>query len=217
MLGSPGNAKSPTDTPAANPLRLTHQSTYVKVSKEHLTIDTLLYYDNPYEVDRIDPNYIIIVRQMEPAETEVLFQHTRRLRSRGRSRLLKAETEKTLNNVRSTKSNTAEHLKSVITKEPVPVIQLERPNISTPKMIMNDRRQREARREAEEDEEAQEERMHSRGSSRPLSNERTVTEKILEKLRLSRLEAAGKLSFVAADSLSNLKVHQLSYRGCTTS
>ncbi|KAJ4356232.1 uncharacterized protein N0V89_004262 [Didymosphaeria variabile] len=196
------NAKFPTYIPAANPLRF---PTYVKVSKEHLAIDTLLYYDIPYEVDRADPNYIIIVREMEPHETEVLFQHTRRLRSRGRSRLPNIEIEKTLNNVRSTKSITAGKLKSVIMKDLVPVIQLERPNISTPTMIMNDRRQREARREAEEDGKAQEERRRSRGSSRALSTERTVTEKILEKLRLSRLEAAGELQFVAADSLSNLK------------
>lgn len=88
----------------ANPLRLTHQPTYVKVSKEHLAIDTLLYYDIPYEVDRVssttpylfrilivsqaDPNYIIIMREMEPRETEILFEHTRRLRTRGGSRLL---------------------------------------------------------------------------------------------------------------------------------
>jgi hypothetical protein len=37
----------------ANPLRLAPQPTYVKVSKEHLAIDTLVYYDIPYEVDRV--------------------------------------------------------------------------------------------------------------------------------------------------------------------
>ncbi|KAF1968374.1 hypothetical protein BU23DRAFT_572450 [Bimuria novae-zelandiae CBS 107.79] len=73
----------------SNPLpRLTPQPTYVKVSKEHLAIDTLHYYDIPYEVDRSDPNYIIIMREMEPRETEILFEHTRRLRTRGGSRLL---------------------------------------------------------------------------------------------------------------------------------
>lgn len=35
-----------------------------------------------------DPNYIIIMREMEPRETEILFEHTRRLRSRGSTRLL---------------------------------------------------------------------------------------------------------------------------------
>jgi hypothetical protein len=59
-----------------------HQRTYVKVSKEHLAIDTLLYYDIPYEVDRVDPNYLIILREIKPKETKKLLKHTRRLRSR---------------------------------------------------------------------------------------------------------------------------------------
>lgn len=37
----------------SNPLRLTHQPTYVKVHKEHLSVETLLYYDIPYEIDRV--------------------------------------------------------------------------------------------------------------------------------------------------------------------
>ncbi|KAK7193833.1 hypothetical protein DPSP01_011890 [Paraphaeosphaeria sporulosa] len=77
----------------ANPLRLTHQPTYVKVHKEHLAVDTLVYYDIPYEVDRADPNYIIILREMEPRETEILFEHTRRLRTRGGTRLLIEERD----------------------------------------------------------------------------------------------------------------------------
>ncbi|KAF2471993.1 uncharacterized protein BDR25DRAFT_302804 [Lindgomyces ingoldianus] len=71
-----------------NPLRLTHQPTYVKVHKDHLAIDTLLYYDIPYEVDPGDPNYIIILREMDSKETEILFEHTRRLRSKHSTRLL---------------------------------------------------------------------------------------------------------------------------------
>lgn len=35
-----------------------------------------------------DPNYIIIMREMEPRETEILFAHTRSLRTRGGTRLL---------------------------------------------------------------------------------------------------------------------------------
>ena len=35
-----------------------------------------------------DPNYIIIMREMEPRETEILFEHTRRLRTRSGTRLL---------------------------------------------------------------------------------------------------------------------------------
>ncbi|KAF2869822.1 hypothetical protein BDV95DRAFT_596127 [Massariosphaeria phaeospora] len=72
-----------------NPMRLTHQPTYVKVHKDHLATDTLLYYDIPYEFDSTDPNYLIILREMDQKETEILFEHTRRLRrTSGSSRLL---------------------------------------------------------------------------------------------------------------------------------
>ncbi|KAF2120524.1 hypothetical protein BDV96DRAFT_594978 [Lophiotrema nucula] len=66
-----------------NPLRLTHQPTYVKVHRDHLSVDTLQYYDIPFEYDRGDPEYLIILREMDQKETEILFEHTRRLRSRG--------------------------------------------------------------------------------------------------------------------------------------
>lgn len=35
-----------------------------------------------------DPNYLIILREMDSSETEILFEHSRRLRSRGGTRLL---------------------------------------------------------------------------------------------------------------------------------
>ncbi|KAF2467711.1 uncharacterized protein BDR25DRAFT_291688 [Lindgomyces ingoldianus] len=66
----------------------TQEPTYVKVHKDHLAIDTLIYYNIPYEIDRSDPNYIIILSEMGPRETEILFEHTRRLRNRGASLLL---------------------------------------------------------------------------------------------------------------------------------
>jgi len=53
-----------------------------------LSIDTLVYYDIPWEYDRNDQDYIIILREMDPKETDILFEHTRRLRSRGTNRLL---------------------------------------------------------------------------------------------------------------------------------
>ncbi|KAF2740009.1 hypothetical protein EJ04DRAFT_263446 [Polyplosphaeria fusca] len=71
-----------------NPLRLTQQPTYVKVHKDHLSIETLNYYEIPYEYDRSDPDFLIVMREMDQRETEILFEHTRRLRSRGGSRLL---------------------------------------------------------------------------------------------------------------------------------
>ncbi|KAF3000946.1 hypothetical protein E8E13_008975 [Curvularia kusanoi] len=56
------------------------QLTYPKIRREHLDIATLEYYDLPYEYDE-DPNYFIVLRQLSRRETDVLFEHTRRLRS----------------------------------------------------------------------------------------------------------------------------------------
>jgi hypothetical protein len=39
-----------------NPLQLAHPPTYVKVHRDHLSIETLVYYDLPYEVDRVGHN-----------------------------------------------------------------------------------------------------------------------------------------------------------------
>ncbi|KAF1961146.1 hypothetical protein CC80DRAFT_488491 [Byssothecium circinans] len=60
--------------------RFGQQPTYFKIHKDHLDVDTLHYYDLPYEWDPADPNHIIILQKMETDETEVLFEHTRRLR-----------------------------------------------------------------------------------------------------------------------------------------
>ncbi|TKA28695.1 hypothetical protein B0A50_03022 [Salinomyces thailandicus] len=59
----------------------TRPPVYAKVHRDYLSIDTLIYYDVPYEFDRNDPNFIIILREMDKYETEVLFEHTKRLRS----------------------------------------------------------------------------------------------------------------------------------------
>lgn len=57
-----------------------HQPTYAKIRREYLDVETLNYYDIPYEYD-MDPNYIIVLREMSQMETDVLFEHTRMLRS----------------------------------------------------------------------------------------------------------------------------------------
>ncbi|KAH7414383.1 hypothetical protein DE146DRAFT_33694 [Phaeosphaeria sp. MPI-PUGE-AT-0046c] len=69
-----------------NPLRIAPQPTYAKISRTHLDIETLHYYDIPYEFD-MDPNYVIVLREMSQRETDVLFEHTRRLRSNHGDRL----------------------------------------------------------------------------------------------------------------------------------
>ncbi|KAI7615481.1 hypothetical protein KC343_g10127 [Hortaea werneckii] len=45
-----------------------------------MSLETLAYYDIPYEIDRNNPDRIIILREMDKYATEVLFEHTRRLR-----------------------------------------------------------------------------------------------------------------------------------------
>jgi hypothetical protein len=65
--------------------------TYAKVHRTHLEVETLHYYDIPYEYD-IDPNYIIVLREMSQRETDILFEHTRRLRtSHGGKLFIEAE------------------------------------------------------------------------------------------------------------------------------
>ncbi|KAF2089060.1 hypothetical protein K490DRAFT_64269 [Saccharata proteae CBS 121410] len=64
----------------SNPIRNT--PTYVKVHREHLSIDTLQYYGLPWEYDRTDTDYIVILREMDQKETDILFEHTRSLRRR---------------------------------------------------------------------------------------------------------------------------------------
>ena len=54
---------------------------YAKIHQDYLSVDTLKYYNIPWEYDRYDKNYIIIMREMDKYETEVLFEHTKRLRS----------------------------------------------------------------------------------------------------------------------------------------
>ncbi|KAK4628728.1 hypothetical protein CLAFUR4_08000 [Fulvia fulva] len=54
---------------------------YPKVHTDYLAVESLKYYDLPWEYDRRDPKYIIILRDMGERETDLLFEHTRRLRA----------------------------------------------------------------------------------------------------------------------------------------
>ncbi|KAK4894741.1 hypothetical protein LTR27_007129 [Elasticomyces elasticus] len=58
-----------------------HRPMYPKVHQRYLSLETLSYYGLPYEYDRSDPGYIIIMRDMDQYETEILFEHTKRLRA----------------------------------------------------------------------------------------------------------------------------------------
>jgi len=54
---------------------------YPKVHRDYLAVETLKYYDLPWEYDPANKDYIIILRDMSKAETDILFEHTTRLRS----------------------------------------------------------------------------------------------------------------------------------------
>ncbi|KAL1306821.1 hypothetical protein AAFC00_005478 [Neodothiora populina] len=59
-----------------------HVPIYPRIHKKYLDTQTLIYYQIPYEFDRANGDYIVILREMSNAETEELFDHTRRLRKR---------------------------------------------------------------------------------------------------------------------------------------
>lgn len=86
MLGRGKTTLPPGMTPNI-PLRSSHQPTYVKVPREHLELETLQYYEIPFEIDRMNPEMIVILQEMDPKDTEVLFDHTRRIRAYQDSRL----------------------------------------------------------------------------------------------------------------------------------
>jgi hypothetical protein len=54
---------------------------YPKIHRDYVEEATLKYYDVPYMVDKDDDNFVILLREMDRHETEVLFEHTRRLRA----------------------------------------------------------------------------------------------------------------------------------------
>ncbi|KAF2024730.1 hypothetical protein EK21DRAFT_93852 [Setomelanomma holmii] len=77
-LNEPADQKTlPADNPPA-PL------TNPKIHRDHLDLETLHYYDIAYEIDETDPNYFVVLRELSNRETEVLFEHTRRLRGQKR-------------------------------------------------------------------------------------------------------------------------------------
>lgn len=53
---------------------------YPKVHKDYIELKTLEYYQLPWHYDRNDPDFIIIQRDMDKRHTDVLFEHTARIR-----------------------------------------------------------------------------------------------------------------------------------------
>nr|OQO22268.1 hypothetical protein B0A51_09325 [Rachicladosporium sp. CCFEE 5018] len=58
-----------------------HQPVYAKIHRDYLSVETLRYYSIPYEYDPSDENYIIVLREMDKYETNILFDHTKALRA----------------------------------------------------------------------------------------------------------------------------------------
>jgi hypothetical protein len=76
------------------PTRPATKSTYAKIRREYLDTETLHYFDIPYEYDT-DPNYIIVLRELNQSETNVLFEHTRKhRRSRTSAAYISAEEKR---------------------------------------------------------------------------------------------------------------------------
>ncbi|KAK0662433.1 O-acetyl-ADP-ribose deacetylase MACROD1 [Lasiodiplodia hormozganensis] len=57
-----------------------YSPTYVKAHRKHLSLDTLFYYDLPFQFDSNDQDHIIITRELNAEQTDILFEHSRRHR-----------------------------------------------------------------------------------------------------------------------------------------
>jgi chemotaxis protein histidine kinase CheA len=56
--------------------------TYIKIHKNHVDIETLKYFGLPWGYDPGSSDYYLIFQEMDKKETEILFEHTRKLRKR---------------------------------------------------------------------------------------------------------------------------------------
>lgn len=88
-----GSVRSRPNSPTRN-----YKPTYVKAHRKHLSLDTLFYYDLPFEFDNVshqvacsdrellltksqdDHDHIIIQRELSEEQTRMLFEHSRRHR-----------------------------------------------------------------------------------------------------------------------------------------
>jgi hypothetical protein len=56
--------------------------TYIKIHKNHVDVETLKYFGLPWGYDPSSTEYFLIFQEMDSKETEILFEHTRKLRKR---------------------------------------------------------------------------------------------------------------------------------------
>ncbi|KAG9759091.1 hypothetical protein KCU73_g3565, partial [Aureobasidium melanogenum] len=57
-----------------------HAPVYPRIRREFLDTETLEHYLVPWEVDRTDRDFVIVLCELDKYETDVLFEHTRRRR-----------------------------------------------------------------------------------------------------------------------------------------
>ncbi|KAF1986004.1 A1pp-domain-containing protein [Aulographum hederae CBS 113979] len=62
---------------------------YCKIHRKHIDVDTLTFFNEPWEFGTDDQAYIIITRQMSEKETDILFEHTKLLRKARADELLR--------------------------------------------------------------------------------------------------------------------------------
>jgi len=62
--------------------------TFVKIHKNHLDIETLRFFKLPYTIDEVDSDYFIIYQELDQQATDLLFEHTRKLRKRHKELLI---------------------------------------------------------------------------------------------------------------------------------
>ncbi|TLD34729.1 hypothetical protein E2P81_ATG04894 [Venturia nashicola] len=87
---SPGNPQygmTPYHRPGHDHFHHVAKPTYIKVHRSHVDVETLQYFRLPWEYDS-DTDYIVILQEMDTHETELLFEHTRKLRRGGASLLI---------------------------------------------------------------------------------------------------------------------------------
>ncbi|KAI9698915.1 MAG: hypothetical protein M1836_003104 [Candelina mexicana] len=70
------------------------KTTFIKVHRKHLSVETLDTYQLPWEWDVFDGNYIIIKRWVPEHEQAFLFDHTRKIREERELRMAQAELRK---------------------------------------------------------------------------------------------------------------------------
>ncbi|QDS74475.1 hypothetical protein FKW77_006722 [Venturia effusa] len=83
---NPQHAVAPYHRPHHDHFHHAATPTYIKVHRSHVDVETLKYFGLPWEYDT-DTDYIVILQEMDTHETELLFEHTRKLR-RGGAHLL---------------------------------------------------------------------------------------------------------------------------------